>query len=98
MAARSSSATPRPSGRWPRRCSPTIDRDAEVFRACRAAITAPADVLLERAQEAGVVRPDAKFADVGRMVGGIASDPAPTPEQIERMLDIVLDGLRYSPR
>jgi AcrR family transcriptional regulator len=74
----------------------TIDKDAEVFVACRTAITAAGEMLLRRAQEAGVVRPDTNFTDVGRMVGGIASIRSAEPGQIERILDVALDGLRYA--
>jgi AcrR family transcriptional regulator len=74
----------------------TIDQDAEVFVACRTAITAAGDLLLRRAQEAGVVRPDTNFTDVGRMVGGIAAIRTADPGQIERILDVALDGLRYT--
>jgi AcrR family transcriptional regulator len=74
----------------------TIDQDAEVFVACRTAITAAGDMLLRRAQEAGVVRPDTNFTDVGRMVGGIAAIRTADPGQIERILDVALDGLRYT--
>ena len=73
----------------------TIDQDAEVFFACRTAITAAGNMLLRRAQEAGVVRPDTTFLDVGRMVAGIGAIPAADPEQVERILDVALDGLRY---
>ena len=73
----------------------TIGRDAEVFVACRAAITAAGDKLLKRAQEAGVVRRDTNFTDVGRMVGGIAAIRTTDPGQIEHILDVALDGLRY---
>jgi hypothetical protein len=41
------------------------------------------------------VRPDATFLDVGRMVGGIAVIRSTDPEQIGRILDMALDGLRY---
>jgi AcrR family transcriptional regulator len=75
-----------------------IDTNAEVFQACRVAVTGAGDMLLERAQKAGVARPDARFADVGRIVAGIAAIRGSDAEQVERMLDIVLDGLRYSPR
>jgi AcrR family transcriptional regulator len=75
-----------------------IDTNAEVFQACRVAVTGAGDMLLERAQKAGVARPDASFADVGRIVAGIAAIRGSDAEQVERMLDIVLDGLRYSPR
>ena len=75
-----------------------IDTDAEVFQACRIAVVGAGDMLLERAQKAGVVRPDTNFSDVGRIVAGLAAIRGTEPDQIERMLDIVLDGLRYSPR
>jgi AcrR family transcriptional regulator len=73
----------------------TIDQEAQVFVACRTAITAAGDMLLRRAQEAGVVRPDTNFTDVGRMVAGIAGIRTADPGQIERILDVALDGLRY---
>jgi AcrR family transcriptional regulator len=73
----------------------TIDAEAPVFVSCRAAITVAGDMLLERAQEAGVVRPDTNFADVGRMVAGIAAIRSADPDQIDRILDVALDGLRY---
>ena len=74
----------------------TVDKDAEVFLSCRTALTTAGDTLLSRAQEAGVVRPDTDFADVGRMVGGIAGIQTADREQIDRILDVALDGLRYS--
>jgi AcrR family transcriptional regulator len=72
----------------------TIGSDAEVFRTCRVAISSAGDELLGRAQAAGSVRADASFIDVARLLGGIASIDS-DPEQIERILDIVIDGLRY---
>ena len=72
-----------------------IDRDSEVFRSCRTSILEAGEPLLRHAQEAGVVRPDANITDVTRMVGGIAQMPGAEPEQIERILDLALDGLRY---
>ncbi|HEV7494969.1 helix-turn-helix domain-containing protein [Baekduia sp.] len=74
----------------------TIDAEAPVFVSCRTAITAAGDMLLARAQEAGVVRPDTNFTDVGRMVAGIASIRTVDPGQIDRILDVALDGLRYT--
>jgi AcrR family transcriptional regulator len=71
-----------------------IDRDAEVFRASREAITAAGEPLLQRAQAAGVVREDTNFTEVGRMVGGIAMIAGATPEEIDHILDMALDGLR----
>jgi AcrR family transcriptional regulator len=75
----------------------SIDRDAEVFRASREAITSAGDRLLGRAQAAGVARADAQWADIGRLIGGIAGAAGDDAEQVERLLDIVLDGLRAQP-
>lgn len=74
-----------------------IDRDSEVFSSCGDAISAAGEPLLRRAQEAGVVRPDAQFIDVARMVGGISVIKTVDEGQIERILDVALDGLRYRP-
>jgi AcrR family transcriptional regulator len=70
--------------------------DAEVFTSCRVAIYATGEPLLERAQQAGVVRPDTDFTEVVRMVGGIAKIAPADPRQIARILDIALDGLRFT--
>jgi AcrR family transcriptional regulator len=72
-----------------------IDRDAEFFHGCRDAILDAGEPLLKRAQDAGVVRTDTDISDVVRMVGGIAKMPSVEPDQIERILDVALDGLRY---
>jgi AcrR family transcriptional regulator len=72
----------------------SIDAEAPVFVACRAAITSAGQMLLERAQEAGEARTDTTFSDVGRMVSGIASIRTADPGQIDRILDMALDGVR----
>jgi len=74
-----------------------LDRDAELFRVCRASLFAAGEPLLRRAQEAGAVRADAEFPEVMQMVIGIAKIPASDPAQIDHMLRIALDGLRYRP-
>jgi len=74
----------------------TIGSDAPVFRTCRVAIATAGDTLLERAQAAGDARADASFIDIARLLGGIASIQSDS-EQIERILDIVIDGLRARP-
>jgi AcrR family transcriptional regulator len=74
-----------------------IDADSEVFKASGAAITAAGEPLLKRAQAAGVARPDAEFGDVARMVGGIAQIHTADAAQIDRILGMALDGLRYRP-
>jgi AcrR family transcriptional regulator len=72
----------------------SIDAEAPVFVACRAAITSAGQMLLERAQAAGEARADTTFSDVGRMVSGIASIRTADPGQIDRILDMALDGVR----
>jgi len=71
--------------------------ESDVLLMCRTALMTAGTGLIERAQKAGVVRPDATFVDVGRMVSGIAVVSTGDPEQTERMLQIVLDGLRPRP-
>jgi AcrR family transcriptional regulator len=72
-----------------------VDRDAGVFQHCRAAMYAAGGPLLERAQQAGIVRPDTDLTEVIQMVGGIVKIPAGDPAQIDHILDMALDGLRY---
>jgi AcrR family transcriptional regulator len=74
-----------------------VDRDAELFQSCRAALWAAGGPLLERAQQARVVRGDTDLSEVIQMVGGIAKIPASDRDQIDHILDIALDGLRYQP-
>jgi AcrR family transcriptional regulator len=72
-----------------------VDRDATVFRMCRGQLFAAGGPLLERAQEARVARTDTDLTEVIQMVGGIAKIPTSEPGQIDHILDMALDGLRY---
>ncbi len=72
-----------------------VERDAAVFRSSRAALYAAGEPLLKRAQEARVVRSDTDLPEVIQMVGGIAKIPTSEPGQVDHILDIALDGLRY---
>jgi AcrR family transcriptional regulator len=74
-----------------------LDRDAEFFSGCRTALFVAGEPLLARAQAAHEVREDVDYNDVIQMVGGIGKNPATPPEQVARILDIALDGLRYRP-
>jgi AcrR family transcriptional regulator len=73
-----------------------LGRDADVFAKCHTMFYGAGEPLLQRAQDAGIVRKDTDIVEVVRMVAGIAKMPS-TPEQIERILDLALDGLRFSP-
>jgi hypothetical protein len=50
--------------------------------------------LLERAQQAGVARPDMDFTDLLRMVAGITATVFDDDAQRDRVLAIALDGVR----
>jgi hypothetical protein len=66
-----------------------------VFKTCRGALWTVGEPLLNRAQEAHVVRADIDLTEVIHMVGAIVKIPATQPGQIEHILEIALDGLRY---
>jgi AcrR family transcriptional regulator len=72
-----------------------MDREAPLFKSCRSMMYEAGEPLLERAREVGAVRPDINLSDVIQMVGGIAKIQGAEPAQIEHILDIALDGLRY---
>jgi AcrR family transcriptional regulator len=72
-----------------------LDQDAPLFQACRTALFEAGEPLLQRAQEAGIVRRDVSIGEVVQMVVGIAKMPANDPKQNEHILRIALDGLRY---
>ncbi len=72
-----------------------VDRDAAVFKSSRAALFGAGEPLLERAQQAQVVRPDTDLDEIIRMVGAVAKIPTSEPGQVDHILDIALDGLRY---
>ncbi len=72
-----------------------VDRDAPLFQTCRSALYTAGGPIVERAQEAGVLRPDTNLSEIIQMVGGIAKIQAGEPGQIDHILDIALDGLRY---
>ena len=74
----------------------TLGTDSELLSSCVKEIKGAAESLLARAQQAGVVRPDADAKDVIRLVHAvnIATEKAPDPGQADRMLALILDGLR----
>jgi AcrR family transcriptional regulator len=74
-----------------------LDRDAPLFQLCRTSLYDAGGPLLRRAQEAGVVRDDVDFPEVMQMVMGISKIPTSDRGQIEHILRIALDGLRYQP-
>jgi AcrR family transcriptional regulator len=71
--------------------------DSDVFASCKAALFSAAGPLLERAQEAGVVRRDVGVLDVLHLVSGIAKMSTVDRAQIERIFGVAVDGLRRQP-
>lgn len=71
-----------------------MDKEAEMFTQCRGSIISAGEPLLEAARRAGVVRQDVDIVDVVRMVGGIATMQHADPGQVDRILNVALDGLR----
>jgi AcrR family transcriptional regulator len=79
----------------------TLGKDSELISACGSMLRGSNEKLLRRAQEAGVVRKDVEATDVLRLVHGlvVAADMAPGDAgQADRMLSLVLAGLRASPQ
>jgi AcrR family transcriptional regulator len=74
-----------------------LDPDAPLFQTSRAALFAAGEPLLQRAQDAHAVRDDVDFSDVLHMVVGISKLPTADPQQVEHIIRIALDGLRYRP-
>ena len=73
----------------------TMGMESQIFRKCHDAIWQAGEPLLRRAQQDGSVRADTDFTDVVRMVSGISMIKNVEAEQLERILLIALDGLRY---
>lgn len=73
----------------------TFQRDADVFQRSRTALVAVGERLLRRAQDAGVVRADTDFTEVLKLAGGVAKIPVQDPAEIDHILEMALDGLRY---
>ena len=68
--------------------------EATVFAHCRSALQAAGGPLLQRAQEAGVVRTDVDIQDVLHLVSGISKLSTLEPDQVRHVLDVAIDGLR----
>lgn len=72
-----------------------LRRHSEVLATCRTALLSAGNGLLEREQQAGVVRADAAFPDVARLISGVAVVQTVDDAQRERLIDLALDSLRY---
>jgi AcrR family transcriptional regulator len=71
-----------------------LGRDSELISGCWKAMHDTAERLLTHAQETGVLRRDVTSNDVLRLVHGITMATEQSPEDTDRLMALVLDGLR----
>jgi AcrR family transcriptional regulator len=73
----------------------SLGRESELISSCSLAMRETVERLLKHAQEENVVRPDVTALDVLRLVHGIGVATERTPEDADRLLSMMLDGLRF---
>ncbi len=71
-----------------------FEKNPQLRVASRERINRAAGVVLEPAQRAGVVRADVDGADLMQLIGPMCMSATLSEDQAERLLDMVLDGLR----
>src|SRR5215470_20289623 len=71
-----------------------LGRDSELISGCWVAMRDAMDRLLTYAQQAGVLRDDLKPQEMLRLVHGIVIATEQSPEDTDRLLTLMFDGLR----
>jgi len=71
-----------------------VGKDSELISGCWVAMHESTDRLLAHAQQAGVLRADISSQDVLRLIHGITIATETSPGDADRLLALVLDGLR----
>jgi AcrR family transcriptional regulator len=71
-----------------------LNRESPVLVNCRAILYGSGRPILERAQHAGVARPDVAIEDAMRLVQGLAAVAFPTDDDREHVVGLAIDGLR----
>ena len=74
-----------------------LGKDSELISGCWKAMHDTAERLLAHAQESGVLRADVTSHDVLRLVHGIAMATEQSPQDTDRLLAVMFDGLRARP-
>ena len=72
----------------------SLGKDSQLITSCWGAMSDAAERLMTRAQEAGMLRDDIKPVDVLRLVHGVVIATEQAPEETDRLLGLMLDGLR----
>jgi len=74
-----------------------VGKDSELMNGCMTAMRDAADRLVYNAQQAGVLRADVTARDLLRLVHGIAVATEGSPQDTDRLMALMLDGLRSRP-
>jgi AcrR family transcriptional regulator len=61
---------------------------------CREQIESSFDVVIDGAKRAGVMRPDVSGSDVMQLMAPTCTNAAIEPDQVRRLLGMILDGMR----
>ncbi|HEX4833204.1 MAG TPA: TetR/AcrR family transcriptional regulator [Trebonia sp.] len=72
----------------------SLGKDSELVSTCFMAMRETAERLLATGQEAGVLRLDLNATDVLRLVHGVAITTEQAPGETDRLLTLLLDGMR----
>ncbi len=72
-----------------------FEKKPELRPRSRELIDGAFDLVIGRAREAGVIRDDVDGSDVTQLVSPVCTNPALPTEQVERLVAMILDGLRY---
>jgi AcrR family transcriptional regulator len=71
-----------------------FEKNPELKSGCRERVEGALSLVLEGAQRVGAVRTDISGADLMQLLGSMCMSVTLTPEQSERLLGVIEDGLR----
>jgi len=72
----------------------SLGKDSEFFKSCKVKVLEAGELLIENAKKSGDVRDDVELMDVLRLTSGITMTRDVEPEQANRLIDIILAGIR----
>jgi AcrR family transcriptional regulator len=73
-----------------------FEKNPDLRSRMRERIDAAFDLVVERAKKAGVVRDDVSGSDLTQLVSPICTNASISDEQMRRLINLVLDGLRVT--
>ena len=92
---RRSCATPGPSRPFSSELQQAFEKNPGLRSHSRDLIDAAFDLVIDRAKAAGVIRGDVDGRDVTQLVSPVCTNPSNSVEKSERLVSMILDGLRY---